>query len=112
MKKSISAAILGIGCFAMIQVANAALVEHYDKTVLLLQTDAVSSCIFFRLNGVSEANPAVPNDVFFAIDMTKPNAKEMYASILSARASGNHIYRVLTNGEIACGKAKVLTVDL
>ena len=99
-------------CLATMQTANAALVEHYNKEVLLLQTDAVSACIFFRLVGVNEANPAVPNDVYFAIDMTKPNAKEMYASILSARASGNPVYRVLTNGETACGKAKVLTIDL
>lgn len=112
MKKSISAAILAIWYFAVIQAANAELVEHYSKTVLWLETDAVNSCIFFRLVDVTQANPVVPNDVYFAIDMTKANAKEMYASILAARLSGNPVYRVLTNGEVACGKAKVLTIDL
>jgi hypothetical protein len=112
MKKSVSAAIVGIGCCAVIQVVNAALVEHYNKTVLWLETDAVNSCTFFRLVGVNEANPAVPNDVYFAIDMTKANAKEMYASILGARLSGSPVYRVLTNGEVVCGKSKVMTIDL
>lgn len=83
MKKSIFAAILVGGCFAMTQAANAALLQHYNKTVVWLETDAVSSCIFFSLTDVNEANPVVPNDVYFAIDMTKANAKEMYASILS-----------------------------
>lgn len=110
--RAFSVAILGVGCCAGIQVANAALVQHFNKTVLWLETDAVNSCIFFRLADVNEANPVVPNDVYFAIDMTKANAKEMYASILGARLSGSSVNRVLTNGEVACGKSKVLTIDL
>lgn len=91
--------------------AEAALVEHYDKSISFLEV-ADSPCIVFQLNGVTQANPVVPNGVWFGIDKNQGNAKEMYALLLTVRVSGTSLYRVLTNGDVVCGVAKVLTIDL
>lgn len=112
MKKQILAATLAISYVAGMSSANASLAEHYDKTVSLLEVDAVSSCIFFQLTGVTEANPVVANGVWFAIDKNQSNAKEMYAILLSVKMAGSSVRRVLTNGDVACGQARVLTIDL
>lgn len=92
--------------------ADATMVPFFDKTVSDLQADSYNPCIFFKLSGVTEANPAVPNDPWFAIDNTQSNAKELYAILLSARLADRPIARVLTNGVTACGYARVTTIDL
>lgn len=107
----------GIAALAMLSglaasSANATLVSFLDKTVADVQADSYNPCIFFKLSGVSEANPAVPNDPWFAIDSAQPNAKELYAILLSARLADRPIARVLTNGVTACGYARVTTIDL
>lgn len=112
MKKAILAAGLSISHLIGLSVANATNVEHFGKTVSLVETDAVSSCLFFQLSGVSQANPVVANGVWFAIDKNAENAKEIYAILLSARLTGTTLTRVVTNGEVACGQAKVLAIDL
>lgn len=112
MKKSILHITMALLWLSGTTTANAALVEHFSKTVSILQTDAVSSCYFFQLSGVTQANPVVANGVWFAIDKTKANAQELYAVILGAKLTGISLYRVLTNGDVACGQASVLTVDL
>jgi hypothetical protein len=112
MNKAILAMSLGICCAIGSSDANATAVQHHDKTVSLLETDAVNSCFFFQLSGVLEANPIVPNGIWFAVDKNGTNAKEMYAILLSARLTGNALTRVLTNGEVVCGQAKVVTIDL
>ena len=91
--------------------ANAALAEHFNKTISLLEV-ADSNCIFFQLSGVTEANPVKPNGAWFAIERNQGNAKEMYALLLSVRLSGNTLARVLTTGTLACGEATVGTIDL
>lgn len=110
--KNATLALLGLIAFGVGGTANAALAEHFGKTVLFLQTDAVSSCYFFQLTGVSQANPVVTNGVWFAIDKNAQNWKELYSVVLSARLTDRALTRVLTNGDLACGQAKVLTIDL
>lgn len=111
MKKSIVVWILSVNCILGVSVANASLVEHFGKTISLLEA-ADSSCIFFQLTGVAQANPAVPNSVWFGIDKNQGNAKEMYALLLGSRISGTPLIRVLTNGEIVCGVSKAFAIDL
>jgi hypothetical protein len=85
--------------------------EHYGKTVSLVEI-AIGGCHFFQLTGVTEADPAVPASPWFAISTTQANAKEMFAVLLTVRASGGTLARVLTNGQVVCGQAQVLTIDL
>lgn len=109
--KPILAGISVLACVAGMSSAQAALAEHFGKTISLLEA-ADSSCIFFQLSGVTEANPAVPSGVWFGIDKNQGNAKEMYALLLSARISGTSLARVLTNEQLVCGVSKVLAIDL
>ena len=111
MKKASRGAAFALVLIGMVPNANAASVEHYYKTVSLLEV-ADTTCIFFQLTGVTQANPVVPNVSWFAIEKTQGNAKEMYALLLSARLSGTTLTRVQTSGDIVCGQAKVLTIDL
>jgi hypothetical protein len=111
MNKATVPAILLLGSILGISSAEAALVQHFDKTISVLEA-ADSPCIFFQLTGVTEANPAVPSGVWFGIDKNQGNAKEMYALLLSARLSGTSLARVLTNGDVVCGVAKAFTLDL
>lgn len=111
MKRFIALATVAISCIAWIPSANAALAEHFNKTISLLEV-ADSPCIFFQLTGVTEANPSAPSSAWFAIDKNQGNAKEMYALLLAVKMAGNSVTRVLTTGEIVCGQAKVGTIDL
>ena len=86
--------------------------QYTSKEVTLLELNT-SGCHFFQISGVAQADPAVPNSPWFAIPITAGNnAKEMLAVILTARATGTPLNRVVANGNIACGAAEVGTIDL
>ncbi len=87
MKKGALPALLVLGSIIGVPSAEAALREHFGKSVSVLEA-ADSSCIFFQLTDVTEANPAVPSGVWFGIDKNQGSAKEMYALVLGARLSG------------------------
>jgi hypothetical protein len=91
--------------------ANAA--AWSTKTVSGLQPFYVSSnCYYFSLEGVSEADPAVPGSPWFAVDRTAHlGAKDLYAAILAARLSGSPV-TVYTTGGTACGYAAVSYIVL
>jgi hypothetical protein len=61
--------------------------------------------------GVGEADPVVANSPWFAISTTQPNARELYALLLTARTSGAALDRVVTSGQIVCGHAQVTLID-
>lgn len=111
MRRSIVATTMVLGCVTGMPLAQAALAEHFGKTISLLEA-ADSPCIFFQLTGVTEANPVVPSGVWFGIDKNQGNAKEMHALLLSARISGTSLTRVLTSGDVVCGVSKVIAIDL
>lgn len=111
MKKVIAGAIVSLLGITNASSVNATMLDYLYRTVTNLQADSYNQCIFFQLSGVSEANPAVPNSPWFAIDNTQPNAKELYAMLLSARLTDRAIPRVLTNGVTACGYARVTTIE-
>lgn len=87
-----------------------AMTQHVNKSISLLEV-AVGTCYFFKLDGVAQADPAVPNSPWFAVSTSQANAKEMYALLLSVRASGGTLSRVLTSGAVVCGEAQVVTID-
>jgi len=96
--------------FSLVAVSPAIAGPHYSKTVSVVEI-AVSNCYFFKLTGVAEADPVVANSPWFAIAKTHPNAKELYALLLSVRSSGSTLERVVTTGAVVCGHAEVSTID-
>ena len=87
-------------------------VLHSDKKIATLQAfyDG-ADCVFFKLEGVTQADPVKPNDPMFAIAATQPGAKNAYAALLGAKLSGlTPIVR--TRGNLVCGYAGVAEVIL
>jgi len=62
------------------------------------------NCFFFLLNGVTEADPAVPKGPWFAIPTSAANYQVMVATVLSAKLSNSTLH-VLTDGTTSCGWA-------
>jgi hypothetical protein len=91
--------------------ANSFALDHYGKTIQKIEV-AQASCHYFILNGVSEADPVVPNSPWFAIPTSHAHAKELYTMLLTARASGMALDRVKTTGNVVCGHAEVSLIDL
>lgn len=88
-----------------------AITQHLNKTISLLEINT-TGCHFFQLTGVTQADPVAPNRAWFAIRIDQPNSKELYALLLTARTTGVALTRVVTSGQIACGEAEAVTVDL
>lgn len=100
-----------MSALSLAHIAPASAAEHYGKLVSLVEV-STAGCYFFKLEGVSLADPGVPNNDWFAIPTNQANAKEMYSLLLSTRLAGNSLARVLTTGGSACGGAQVLTLNL
>jgi hypothetical protein len=95
---------------AVLICGNVAAVDHYSKSVSLLEA-AISDCYYFKLTDVTESDPVTPNSPWFAILRTQANAKEMYTMLITARTTGTPLQRVITNGTTVCGHAQVSTID-
>lgn len=95
---------------AVLICGNVAAVDHYSKSVALLEA-AISDCYFFKLADVTESDPVTPNSPWFAILRTQNNAKEMYTMLMTARTTAAPLQRVITNGTTVCGHAQVSTID-
>lgn len=109
MTKLKTSAAVAFGIVIGMTSAHAAYSEHYGKLISTLYSAGTSPCVFFQLSGVTEANPVVPNGVWFAIDKTD---KESYALLLSARISGTPLVRVLADGSTTCGVARAHVIEL
>lgn len=70
-----------------------------------------ADCIYFKLEGVAEADPIKPGDPLFAISATQPQAKNAYAALLAGKISGATLL-VRTRGNLVCGYAGVATIIL
>lgn len=68
-----------------------------------------ADCIYFTLEGVTEADPIKPGDPMFAIPRTQYGAKDGYAMLLSAKLTGQPVF-VVTRGTLACGYASVAQI--
>lgn len=85
---------------------------YADKKVTTLYGfyDA-ADCVYFRLEGVSQADPVKPNESLFAIARSQPGAKEAFATLLAAKLSGLAPF-VRTRGNLICGYAGVAEIIL
>lgn len=89
-----------------------AMLDWYGRTVAMLSsTYDGADCIYFTLEGVSEADPIKPGDPTFAIPRSQFGSKDGYAMLLAAKLTGQPV-RVLTRGTIACGYAAVAQIML
>ena len=91
--------------------ALAPAVNWADRTVGQLQsTYDGADCIYFTLEGVTEADPVKPGDHWFAIPRTQYGAKDAYAMLLAAKLTGKTVF-VSTRGALSsCGYAAVTQV--
>lgn len=81
-----------------------------DKKVESLQANHVTlDCYFFKLEGVTQADPAVPGNPWFAVLRSELGSKDAYAMLLAARVSGVPV-TVYTDGTSVCGYARAYYV--
>ena len=84
-------------------------VQHTSKSIgALMAPDDTRDCMFFMLEGVTQADPNVVS-AWFAIPRTHPGFKEITGLLLAAKVSGIPI-NVTTNGQTVCGHAGVRLV--
>jgi hypothetical protein len=86
--------------------------SHINKTVEVFHGPDTRECAFFRLIGVSEADPATPGVPWFAVPKTHPGYREIVAILLQARATGAPLQHVATTGAVVCGHAEVSSLSL
>jgi hypothetical protein len=66
-------------------------------------TSLGADCVYFTLSGISVADPSLGNNSsWFAIPRSQYGAKDAYAMLLTARATGVQV-RVTTTGTTICG---------
>jgi hypothetical protein len=78
----------------------------------LQAAELTSDCFYFTLEGVTEADPAKPNNAWFAVLRTQNGAKEMYATFLAAKLSGSTLSQVNGSGTLVCGYSQATVVVL
>ena len=77
--------------------------QQWTSTILQLQPPLSNQdCVFFTLNGVSEADPVVPGSPWFAMPRTQTGFNEVYAALLAAKISGTTV-TISTTGSPAGG---------
>jgi hypothetical protein len=81
----------------------------------LQSLEGSTDCIYFTLNGVSVADPALgTGSPWFAMARTTTDAarvRDGYAMLLSAKVAGIPV-RVSTTGATVCGYAQVLRISM
>src|SRR5690349_20606438 len=81
--------------------------SHSGKTVQYIQSPGTAGgCAYFTLNGVSEADPSVPGNAWFAVPVTHPGFKEIMMLLAAAKLSDKWV-NVRTTSSTACGYAAV-----
>jgi hypothetical protein len=91
--------------------ANAEVVYSGKKITTLYGFYDSADCIYFKLEGVTQADPIKPNESLFAISRTQPGAKEAFATLLTAKITRTAPW-VRTRGNLVCGYAGVAEVIL
>jgi len=69
-----------------------------------------ADCFYFTLEGVAEADPAIPGNAWFAIPRSQYGAKDSYALLHAAKLSGQPVVVATTGSVSSCGYAEVLQV--
>lgn len=92
--------------------AAATAAVHINKEVAVVHSPDTRECVFFQLSGVTEADPSTPGVPWFAVPKTHVGYKEVFATLMLARATGRPLNHVATSGAVACGHAAVLNLSL
>lgn len=99
--------ILAASIFAMLaQSGGAVAARHDNKHAVDIHEDAGRPCMFFRLNGVTQADPAVSATEWFALPRDHLAYGELVAMLFTAKAARLPI-SVQTTGAVACGHMAV-----
>lgn len=83
---------------------------HAAKIPFDVHTRSNVSCIYFQLEGVATADPAVGPAPWFALSKDHPHFAELFAILLTAGA-GRRLTNVVTEGA-ACNAPSVDTISL
>ncbi len=95
------------GALALLAQGGPALaLDHTAKLVRELHADADRPCVMFRLEGVSQADPAVSSAEWFTLPKSHPSYNEQLAFLLTATATKMPL-NIRTSGGTACGFASV-----
>lgn len=84
--------------------------SHPGKTIQYMLADG-RACIFFTLNGVSEADPVASSQPWFALPKSASNFAELNAMLLSAKLASRNV-SIQTDGTTSCGFATATMVQL
>lgn len=80
--------------------------EHYNKKVNNVQVNASNGCIYFTLDGVSEADPVVADQPWITVAAENESKQAVLGLLMMAQASNSDV-KVVTTGSKACGYAAV-----
>jgi len=87
---------------SMFSAYSLAATDHSDKKVAIIHSGDTRDCYFFKLEGVTEADPVASNNDWFAVPFDKPSAKNVIGILMAAKAS-NTAVTAKTTGQLACG---------
>lgn len=84
--------------------------SHTNKIVETIHSPDSRECTFFRLKGVTEADPVVSNNGWFSIPLSYPGHDVIVSMLLTSYTADKNI-TVTTTGKIACGHAAVNNIQ-
>jgi len=88
----------------LIESSNSMAADYYAKGIVAIETPSQAhNCLYFMLRDVTQADPVVPNNPWFAVPATQNGYKEMYAMLLTAWVTGKSV-SARTTGTVAGGE--------
>jgi hypothetical protein len=90
--------------------SSGAAAEHRNVYPQGIHADKTRPCVFFYLKDVTQPDPAVPGASVFAIARTHPAFAELFAMVMTSRAT-NVPMNVFTTGAEVCGQAEVQLIS-
>ena len=80
---------------------------NLDGNCLRIQSSDINAdCVYFSLDGVTEADTVNPSVRWFGTPRTQYGARDAYAMLVATKLSGSRV-SVQTTGAMACGYAGV-----
>jgi hypothetical protein len=91
---------------------NAAFAAVHDLKKPLSVHAFKTQCVHFKLEGVTTADPSVgSNNPWFGLAKDHPNFAELFAILLTAKASKQPVTVHTSEGQTACGYASVAAIS-
>lgn len=104
--KKIAATVLAFAALITGTASTAAVQMYHGKRVFEIHVDTTRPCVLFRLDGITDADPANPGSPWFAVLRTHGAYDELFAMLLSAKVSNRNISiwtDGITTAADACG---------